>query len=59
MRNLFQRDRRILSSWSFYNASQLPPKMIAIERDGLLAVKQKRLYRRIEQQAEEHHEESN
>jgi hypothetical protein len=33
--------------------------MIASEADGRLIVKQKRLYRRIEEQTDQNHEESN
>ena len=58
VRNLFRLYRPILNSWWLYDASRLPPKLIAIEEDGQLVVKRKRLYRRIEKQAEEDHEES-
>jgi hypothetical protein len=47
------------SLWWLYDSSGLPPKLIAVEGDGPLVVKQKRLYRRIEQQSAEYHEESN
>jgi predicted ABC-type ATPase len=41
-----------------YDASRLPPKLIAIEEDGQLVVNRKRLYRQIEKQSEQSHEES-
>ncbi len=58
VRNLFRLYRPILNRWWLYDASRLPPKLIATERDGRLDVKQKRLYRRIKQQAEEGREKS-
>ncbi len=58
LRNLFRLYRPILNSWWLYDASRLPPKLIAIEEDGQLVVTRKRLYRQIEKQAEEDHEES-
>ncbi len=58
VRNLFQRYRTVLNSWSLYDASRLPPRLIASEEDGRLVVKQRRLYLRIERQTEENHEES-
>jgi hypothetical protein len=59
VRNFFRLYRPILNSWWLYDSSGLPPKLIAVEGDGQLVVKQKRLYRRIEQQSAEYHEESN
>jgi hypothetical protein len=56
--NLFRLCRPTLHGWWLYDASRLPPRLIAVEGDGQLVVKQKRLYRRIEQQTEESHEES-
>jgi hypothetical protein len=41
-----------------FDASRLPPKLIAIEEGGQLVVKRKRLYRRIETQSEGDHEET-
>lgn len=58
LRNLFALYRPILNTWRLYDASRLPPKLIAREEDGHLIVKQKRLYRRIEEQTEQDHEES-
>ena len=59
VRNLFRLYRPILDDWWLYNASSLPPKLIAAKERDQLTVKQKRLYRRIEQQAENDHEEIN
>jgi predicted ABC-type ATPase len=53
VRNLFRLYRPTLDSWWLYDASRFPPRLIAIERDGQMVAKQQRLYRRIEQQAEE------
>jgi predicted ABC-type ATPase len=58
VRNLFRLYRPILDGWWLYDASRLPPKLIAKEEEGRLTIKQKRLYRRIERQAEEGHEET-
>jgi predicted ABC-type ATPase len=58
VRNLFRLYRPILNNWWLYDASRLPPKLIAIEEDGYLVVKQKRLYRQIEKQTDQDHEES-
>jgi predicted ABC-type ATPase len=52
IRNLFRLYCPILNRWWLYDASRLPPKLIATERDGLLIVKHKRLYRRIEEDME-------
>jgi hypothetical protein len=41
-----------------YDASRLPPGLIASEEFGQMVVSQKRLYRRIENQTEEDHEET-
>jgi predicted ABC-type ATPase len=57
VRNLFRLYRPILNRWWLYDASRAPPKLIATERDGQLVVKQRRLYRLIEQQTEKKHEE--
>ena len=59
VRNLFRLYRPILDGWWLYNASSLPPKLIAAKERDQLTVKQKRLYCRIEQQAENDHEEIN
>jgi predicted ABC-type ATPase len=58
VRNLFRLYRPILNRWWLYDASRLPPKLIAIEEDGQLVVNRKRLYRQIEKQSEQSHEES-
>ena len=57
MRNLLQLYRPILDGWWLYDASRLPPRLIASEEGKKLTVKQKRLFGRIERQAEESHEE--
>jgi predicted ABC-type ATPase len=57
VRNLFRLYRPITDGWWLYDASRLPPKLVASEERRHLTVKQKRLYRRIEKQAEESHEE--
>ena len=59
VRNLLQLYRPILDGWWLYDASRLPPKLIASEEGKKLTVKQKRLFGRIERQAEESHEEDN
>jgi predicted ABC-type ATPase len=56
VRNLFRLYRPIIYGWWLYDASRLPPKLIASEEWRHLTVKQKRLYRRIEKHAEESHE---
>ncbi len=58
LRNLFRLYRTILDTWWLYDASRLPPKLIAIEEDGHLVVKRKRLYWQIEKQTGQDHEES-
>jgi predicted ABC-type ATPase len=57
VRNLFRLYRPLLDGWWLYDASQLPPKLIAREEKGRRTIKQKRLYKRIERQAEGDHEE--
>jgi predicted ABC-type ATPase len=57
VRNLFGLYRPILDGWWLYDASHLPPRLIASEEHSKLTVKQKRLFGRIERQAEESHEE--
>ena len=59
VRNLFRLYRPILDGWWLYDASRLPPKLIASKEGKQMTVKQKRLYGRIERQAEESHEEGN
>ena len=53
IRNLFQLYRPILAELWLHDASRLPPRLIAIEKDGKLAIKRRRLFRWIEQQAED------
>ena len=57
LRNFFRLYRPIVDSWWLYDASRLPPKLIASEERGQRIVKQRRLYRSIEQHAENDHEE--
>ena len=57
-RNLFRLYLPILDGWWLYDASRLPPKLIASEERTQLTVKQKRLYPRIEQQVKDDHEEA-
>ena len=59
VRNLFRLYRPILDGWWLYDASRLPPRLIAFEEQDQFTVKQKKLYRQIEQQAETPHEEAN
>ena len=58
VRNLFRLYRPLLDGWWLYDASRLPPKLIAKQDQGRLAIHQKRLYLRIEQQTEEGHDET-
>lgn len=58
VRNLFRLYRPILNGWWLYDASRLPPRLIACIEQGRRTIKQKRLYKRIAQQAEEGHEET-
>lgn len=58
VRNLFQLYRPILDGWWLYDGSRLPPKLIASEEAGRHMVKVKKLFRQIERQAEERHEEA-
>lgn len=52
LRNLFRMYRPILDGWWLYDASRLPPKLVASEEGKQLTVKQKRLFDRIKRQAE-------
>ena len=58
VRNLFRLYRPILNGWWLYDSSRFPPRLIASERDGQMVVERERLYRQIEQQAGEDHEEA-
>jgi predicted ABC-type ATPase len=53
LRNLFRLYRPILDGWWLYDASRLPPELIAKEEQGRLTIKRRQLYKRIEQQAEQ------
>lgn len=58
LQNLFAMYRPILNGWWLYDASRLPPKLIASEVRKRLAVKQKRLFGQIQRQAETSREET-
>jgi len=58
LRNLFHLYRPMLDCWWLYDASRTPPKLIVREEDSRLIVKQKKLYRQIEQKMEGSHEEA-
>ena len=51
LRNFFHLYRPLFDGWWFYDASSLPPRVIASEVGRQLTVKLKRLYQRIEHQA--------
>jgi predicted ABC-type ATPase len=52
LKNFFDTYRQIPDEWRLYDASDLPPKLIAVHQHGKLMVKQKKVYQRIERQAE-------
>lgn len=52
LRNLFEMYLPVLNGWWLYDASRLPPKLIASEQRKKLAVNQKRLFGQIQRQAE-------
>lgn len=58
LRNLFRIYRPILDDWWLYDASRLPPQLIAFEQEGKITLKQKRLFGRIERQVGECDEEN-
>lgn len=53
LRNLFRLYRPLLDEWWLYDASRLPPRLIATEEGETLVLKQKRLFGQIEIQARE------
>ncbi len=53
IRNLFKLYMPRLDAWWFYDASQIPPKIIAEEEDGELKLSRSDLFTRIKQRAEE------
>jgi predicted ABC-type ATPase len=52
LRNLFHLYRPLLDAWWLYDASRRPPKLIASEERARLRIRQRKLYRRIEESAE-------
>ena len=58
IRNVFQLYEEILDAWCLYDASRLPPKLVAFEEQGLLTVIQPKRFQRIKQQAEHPDEEN-
>ena len=52
LRNFFGTYRQIPDEWRLFDASDLPPELIAVQQHGKLMVKQKKVYQRIERQAE-------
>jgi predicted ABC-type ATPase len=58
LQNLFRLYRPLADGWWLFDASRLPPKLIACEEQGRTSIKRKRLYKRIERQAEQGHEET-
>jgi predicted ABC-type ATPase len=59
LRNLFQLYIPLVDGWWLYNASHLPPTLIASNQQNTLTVIQKRLYRRLERGLDQIHEEEN
>jgi len=53
IKNFFQLYRPILDGWWLYNASELPPELIAVEQQGTLTIQQVSLYQQIQTQAEQ------
>lgn len=58
VRNLFRLYRPLLDSWWLYDASRLPPRLIASDSRGRQMVKQKKLFQQIRQQTEAPREEA-
>ena len=59
IKNFFQLYRPILDVWWLYNASELPPELIAVEQQGSLTVQQMSLYQHIQTQVEQSDEKDN
>ena len=59
IKNLFKLYRPVLDGWWLYNASELPPELIAVELQGVLTVRQVSLYQHIQTQAEQSDEKDN
>lgn len=51
LRNLFGLYRPALDAWRLYDASHLPPKLIASEEHGRVIVKNQRLFRQVQKQS--------
>jgi predicted ABC-type ATPase len=58
IRNLFQLYEEIPDAWWLYDASRLPPKLVAFEERGVLTVIQQKRFQRIKQQEEQPDEEN-
>jgi predicted ABC-type ATPase len=58
LRNLFQLYVPIADCWYLFNASRLPPALVAMHERRRLIVMKRRLFRRIQQQAERKGEKS-
>jgi len=52
LRNLFSLYRPLLNSWWLYNASKLPPEVIAQEESGKMTVSHSGLFEEIRRKAE-------
>lgn len=52
LRNLFQLYRPLLDAWWLYDASELPPAIIAKEKSGIIEIIQSALYNQIMQYVE-------
>jgi predicted ABC-type ATPase len=59
VRNLFQLYRPILDGWWIYDASRLPPGLIAWGKHGARTIREPLLYEQIERQAENANEQDN
>jgi predicted ABC-type ATPase len=53
LRNLFFLYRPIVDEWDLYDASKLPPTLIASDKSDVVKVRQKRLFEKIEALARE------
>jgi predicted ABC-type ATPase len=53
VQNLFRLYRPILDEWWLFDASRLPPELIALEQVGNMTINQESLFNQIERQTEE------